>query len=145
MPGAKTADLEDPDKSSGGQRSERAQPRHAASRKDEGGGGGLSCYIFGLRPPHSLRRSAPVGRVQEKLTTLNILRLSLSLSRHALALLPPKLLPTTQDYSLAQRGRGRKAHRSGAGTRECALGLKDDVAAGSSGRRAATAALPRYP
>ena len=71
-------------------------------------------------------------RVQEKLTTLNTLRLSLS--RHAL--LPPKLLPATQDYSLALRGRGRKAHRSGgAGTRACALGLKDDVvAAGSSGR-----------
>ena len=46
-------------------------------------------------------------RVQEKLTTLNILRLSLSRHALALALLPPKLLPTTQDYSLAQRGEGR--------------------------------------
>ena len=110
-----------------GQRSERSRVTQKEGR------GRRRPQLLHIWPP-ATAFPPPVRpcRVQEKLTTLNILRLSLPpRSRSAPAEASPH-------YTRLQPGseRGRKAHRSGgAGTRACALGLKDDVvAAGSSGR-----------
>ena len=91
--------------------------KQAAVRRDEEGGGrrrrGLSCYIFGQRPPRCRRRRC---RAQEKAFTY-CGSLSLSISRPRPSSPSPSSaaeasqcfsLTTTPDYSVAQRKEGRE-------------------------------------
>ena len=116
-----------------GQRS-AAQPPRAAGRTEEAAS--AATYLAsGHRIPAAL-----VGFRKSSLHSTYCVSLSLSPRR-----LRSAAAEASSNYTRLQPGseRGRKAHRSGgAGTRECALGLKDDVAAGSSGRRRRRAPLP---
>ena len=119
--------------------SERSRVTQQAGRTKEAAAASAATY---LASGHRIPYAGPplsVGFRKSSLHSTYYVSLSLALpprSRSAAAEASPhytRLRPGSE--------RGRKAHRSGAGTRECALGLKDDVAAGSSGRRIASLSL----